>query len=86
MVFAYVPARLQVNTSPHLVLLDVGMVAELDPGDQQNLVGFFKARVCTTHLVCSCLLHHEASSARPGWSRQSAIMQRRGWLVASQLL
>eukprot|EP00891_Asterochloris_glomerata_P006606 jgi/Astpho2/6606/fgenesh1_pm.00101_%23_7_t len=34
---------LKVNTSPHLVLLDVGMVAELDPGDQQNLVGFFKA-------------------------------------------
>ena len=32
----------QVNTAPKLVLLDVGMVAELTPEDQQNLVGFFK--------------------------------------------
>lgn len=34
--------HLQVNTAPKLVLLDVGMVAELTPEDQQNLVGFFK--------------------------------------------
>ena len=40
-------ALLQVNTAPKLVLLDVGMVAELTPEDQQNLVGFFKVR----HLV-----------------------------------
>ena len=53
MVLMCVPACLQVNTSPHLVLLDVGMVAELDPGDQQNLVGFFKARACTTHSVAA---------------------------------
>ncbi|DBA94718.1 hypothetical protein WJX77_012360 [Trebouxia sp. C0004] len=34
---------LKVNTAPKLVLLDVGMVAELTPEDQHNLVGFFKA-------------------------------------------
>ena len=37
---------LQVNTAPKLVLLDVGMVAELTPEDQQNLVGFFKVGCC----------------------------------------
>lgn len=30
--------------APHLVLLDTGMVATLTPGDQRNLVDFFKAR------------------------------------------
>jgi len=30
--------------APHLVLLDTGMVATLTPGDQRNLVNFFKAR------------------------------------------
>lgn len=38
---------LQVNTAPKLVLLDVGMVAELTPEDQQNLVGFFKVCMLT---------------------------------------
>ena len=74
------PACLQVNTSPHLVLLDVGMVAELDPGDQQNLVGFFKARVYTTHLVCGSLWHLEGSSARPGPAK---CMQPQALLGAS---
>jgi predicted unusual protein kinase regulating ubiquinone biosynthesis (AarF/ABC1/UbiB family) len=32
-----------IPTSPHLVLLDVGMVAQLTPDDQRNLVHFFKA-------------------------------------------
>ena len=72
-------ACLQVNTSPHLVLLDVGMVAELDPGDQQNLVGFFKARGCTTHSVFSRLLRHEASSAKPGQRRVASCSSRVGW-------
>ena len=39
----------QVNTAPKLVLLDVGMVAELTPEDQQNLVGFFKVCVNAFH-------------------------------------
>lgn len=33
---------LKVNTAPHLVLLDCGMVAELSSEDQHHLVGFFK--------------------------------------------
>ena len=37
----------QVNTAPKLVLLDVGMVAELTSEDQQNLVGFFKVSIHT---------------------------------------
>lgn len=32
------------NTSPHLVLLDVGMTAELSPHDQQHIISFFKVR------------------------------------------
>lgn len=43
---------MQVNTAPKLVLLDVGMVAELTPEDQQNLVGFFK--VCMHSALSSC--------------------------------
>ena len=39
---------LKVNTAPKLVLLDVGMVAELTPEDQQNLVGFFKVDFFST--------------------------------------
>ena len=31
------------TAAPHLVMLDVGMIAELTPGDQANLVSFFKA-------------------------------------------
>ena len=51
----------QVNTAPKLVLLDVGMMAELTPEDQQNLVGFFK--VCchaatTTALIVTQCLHN----------------------------
>ena len=34
----------QLPPAPHLVLLDTGMVATLTPGDQRNLVQFFKAR------------------------------------------
>ena len=55
---------MQVNTAPKLVLLDVGMVAELTSEDQQNLVGFFKVsglclQQCTalSALSCSWLLH-----------------------------
>lgn len=47
-----VNACMQVNTAPKLVLLDVGMVAELTPEDQQNLVGFFK--VCKHSALSSC--------------------------------
>lgn len=36
--------RLGLSPSEHVVLLDVGMVAELSREDQINLVGFFKAR------------------------------------------
>ena len=42
---------LKVNTAPKLVLLDVGMVAELTPEDQQNLVGFFKVRASSQPLL-----------------------------------
>ena len=42
----------QVNTAPKLVLLDVGMVAELTPEDQQNLVGFFKVCVHAPLFYC----------------------------------
>ncbi|KAK9803443.1 hypothetical protein WJX73_001415 [Symbiochloris irregularis] len=31
------------NTAPHLVLLDVGMTAELSPDDQTHIIQFFKA-------------------------------------------
>jgi len=40
-----------VNTAPKLVLLDVGMVAELTPEDQHNLVGFFKVSLICFPLV-----------------------------------
>lgn len=30
------------NTAPKLILLDVGMTAELDPSDSENLLQFFK--------------------------------------------
>ena len=30
------------NTAPHLVLLDVGMTAELSPHDQSHIISFFK--------------------------------------------
>lgn len=40
----------QLPPAPHLVLLDTGMVATLTPGDQRNLVQFFKARA-TTYLL-----------------------------------
>ena len=43
----------QVNTAPKLVLLDVGMVAELTPEDQRNLVGFFKV----SHPLAQTLLY-----------------------------
>ena len=33
------------NTAPHLVLLDVGMTAELSPHDQRHIVSFFKVRL-----------------------------------------
>ena len=49
----YVVLDAQVNTAPKLVLLDVGMVAELTPEDQQNLVGFFK--VCSCQTACNIL-------------------------------
>jgi len=46
-----------VNTAPKLVLLDVGMVAELTPEDQQNLVGFFKVSLTPKiHVATSELL------------------------------
>ena len=35
-------ARLDISNPEHLVLLDVGMVAELTPDDQAHLVHFFK--------------------------------------------
>jgi len=41
-----------VNTAPKLVLLDVGMVAELTPEDQHNLVGFFKVSLFCFPLAC----------------------------------
>ncbi len=34
--------RLDLSNPEHLVLLDVGMVAELTPDDQAHLVQFFK--------------------------------------------
>ncbi len=49
----------QVNTAPKLVLLDVGMVAELTPEDQHNLVGFFKVSITCSplaHHLCTCFL------------------------------
>ena len=42
------------NTAPKLVLLDVGMVAELTPDDQQNLVGFFKVCMHSALPCCKC--------------------------------
>ncbi len=36
--------RAGLRPAEHVVLLDVGMVAELSGEDQRNLVGFFKAR------------------------------------------
>jgi len=44
-----------VNTAPKLVLLDVGMVAELTPEDQHNLVGFFKVSLIRPPLVAPLL-------------------------------
>jgi len=44
-----------VNTAPKLVLLDVGMVAELTPEDQHNLVGFFKVNFFVP--PCSLAMH-----------------------------
>lgn len=38
-----------VRLPPHLVLLDVGMTAELTPQDQRNLVGFFKVGSISPH-------------------------------------
>lgn len=32
------------NTAPKLILLDVGMTAELSPQDSENLMAFFKVR------------------------------------------
>ena len=40
------------NTAPKLVLLDVGMVAELTPEDQHNLVGFFKVSLLPSIFSC----------------------------------
>lgn len=37
-------ARLDLGSPEHMVLLDVGMVAELTREDQANLVQFFKVR------------------------------------------
>jgi predicted unusual protein kinase regulating ubiquinone biosynthesis (AarF/ABC1/UbiB family) len=34
---------LRIPISPHLVLLDVGMVAQLAPEDQHHMLRFFKA-------------------------------------------
>ena len=34
--------RLDLRSPEHMVLLDVGMVAELSQEDQRNLVSFFK--------------------------------------------
>lgn len=48
---------LQVNTAPKLVLLDVGMVAELTPEDQQNLVGFFKVLHALSPVCCKSPWH-----------------------------
>jgi len=45
-----------VNTAPKLVLLDVGMVAELTPEDQHNLVGFFKV-IFFAPPPCSLAMH-----------------------------
>ena len=44
----------QLPPAPHMVLLDTGMVATLTPGDQRNLVQFFKARTrdCCGTLGC----------------------------------
>ena len=36
--------RAGLRPAEHVVLLDVGMVAELSREDQRNLVGFFKVR------------------------------------------
>ena len=36
--------RLDLGSPEHMVLLDVGMVAELTAEDQSNLVDFFKVR------------------------------------------
>ena len=37
--------RLDISSPEHLVLLDVGMVAELTADDQAHLVQFFKVRL-----------------------------------------
>ena len=45
-------ARLDLGSPEHMVLLDVGMVAELTREDQANLVQFFKVRL--RPLLCGC--------------------------------
>ena len=45
------------NTAPHLVLLDVGMTAELTPEDQGNLIQFFKVRLSPALLQLQCCRH-----------------------------
>ena len=53
------------NTAPKLVLLDVGMVAELTPEDQQNLVGFFKVCMHSALPCCECFCESNLSQQCP---------------------
>ena len=45
--------RLDLSNPEHMVLLDVGMVAELTADDQAHLVQFFKARSRKRSLAAS---------------------------------
>lgn len=69
------------DVRPNVILLDTGMVAELNPADQQNLVAFFRAltqqdgeQVARMMLAMSeihtCKVRHLAS----GWRRSVSAM------------